>query len=360
MVGQIYARQLFYIIFLIIFPTAVLFLPAFSVGFALQGVWISILLAGVVGLFFAYILLSISKKYPDQNLIKIMEQVFGKYIGKIIGILLGFSTFYLTVLIMREFGVFMQITILNKTPLIVIIWMLLFISACAVRSGLVVIARLADLIFPIFLLALLIILPLLLPSIRTYYLTPVLGTGWEGIFKGSLPPLFWFSEIYILPLLLPFVKEKGQLNKAVYGSTLASIILLIITILIIIAGFGPHMTSRTKFPLFEATSLTHAFFIEQFDIFLVTIWIMGLFMKINIFYFATVYSFGQALNVKSYKSLVLPIGLLMGISSYTLYQNNVQFIRHLSGSGPLLLSLFSIILPLILFVITRFHRRKLT
>lgn len=335
MVGDIHARQLFNIIFFLIFPTALLYLPSFSVGAALQGVWISILIASIGGIFLSFLLLSIYKRNPDKNLLKIIESVFGKYIGKTIGILLALSIFHITGVVIREFGLFLKTTILLQTPLPVLLFIIVFVSACMVRSGLEVIARMADFMIPIVLMSLLIILILLIPSVKLLQLTPFLEAGWGGILKGSLPPLTWFSEIYVVSLLFPFVKQRSQLNKAVYGSMFLIGFLLLIATLFTISVFGIHMTARVKFPLFEAASLAHSFFLEQLDVFLVSIWIIGVFMKTAICFFATIYSLGQVAEVKSYKSLVLPIGLLhflKGERQYEKGQTHPLFSHPISGN----------------------------
>lgn len=358
MYGIIHYRQLIYIIYLTILPTALVFLPSLLVEEAKQGAWASLLLATLFGIVTAILLLGLDQRFPNKNLIEINEILFGKKGRVIAGFLITFSFIHVNSIIIREFVEFMKLTILPRTPNWVFLFITLIIGAYAVHSGLEIIARMADFIMPIVLFSICFLLVFISYNIDSLNLLPVFGTGLKGIIKGSFVPSAWFSEIYIASFLLPYIKQQVKKTYSLIFSLILISVFLIITVMIAIAVTGVEMSGRLTIPIFIASSLGTTLFFEHLDIVFVAVWIVGATIKIIVFYFVAVISLGQTFNIQNEKIFILPIGLLMGILSISLFLNQVDLNNFLRKTFPFYFTLFSFAIPAFTLSVSFFRRTK--
>jgi spore germination protein KB len=65
----------------------------------------------------------------------------------------------------------------------------------------------------------------------------------------------------------------------------------------------------------SARYISVADFIEHVESILAAIWIMGLFVKVTVFYYAVVIGMSQWLNLSDHRAVVLPVGFLIVLMS---------------------------------------------
>lgn len=358
MYGVIHYRQLIYLLFLTILPTALLFLPTLIAEQAKQGAWVSILLACLLGITTSFFILMLDKKFPDKNLVEISEILFGK-IGRVfVGLLLSWTIVHTNSIILREFAEFMKLAILPRTPIWIFVIIKLIILIYAVHSGLEIIGRMADFITPIILLSILIFLLLIVQNADWLNLLPPFGTGGKGILKGSIVPSTWFSEIFLASFLLPYIKQKNKKTFSLIFSMLLITGVLLITFTIVTAVIGVELSSRLTIPIFISSSLGTTLFFEHLDILFVAIWILGATIKIIVFSYFGVICLGQTLKMKNEKFLILPLSLLMGILSISLFENEMHIFHYIRYTFPYHFLLVSLALPAFYLAISFIRRTK--
>jgi len=111
--------------------------------------WLAILLGLIEGILFAFIYISLSKKFPDKSIIKINTIIYGKYPGKIISFLYIIFLIPLISLNLRYFGDFFVNLIMQETPLVAFMITIGLLSTYAVKKGLEVLTRCSFLIISI-------------------------------------------------------------------------------------------------------------------------------------------------------------------------------------------------------------------
>lgn len=57
-------------------------------------------------------------------------------------------------------------------------------------------------------------------------------------------------------------------------------------------------------------------FFENLDSVVMTVWILGMYVKISVFYYATVLGTSQWLELSDYRPIVIPIGMLIAALSF--------------------------------------------
>ena len=354
-------RQLVALVFTFIIATSTLFLPAFVTQHAGQDGWISVLLAGLVGVIVILVVTAVGLRYPDLTLIEYSEIILGKWPGKIVGLIFMVFYLHLTSLIIREVSATISRQILTGSSLESITIILFIISAYAVKKGLEVITRMNILILMLTYFAMFICLALLLRDMNIELLTPVLSKGIMPVVKDSISPAGWFGEVVSIAFLIPFInKPKETRICSIIGIlwasfTLAFLVALIITI------FGANLTPNLTFPTLEAVRIINVSdYIQRAEIIFLIPWVLATILKICFFYYITVMIISRWFKLENISTLVLPVGLLLFSMSLALIKNTVDMTEFLSTAwGTYSLSI-ELGIPILLLIVELIRGKRRT
>ena len=103
--------------------------------FAKNDSWVSVVIGFAASLLIVSIYIALSRRYPGQGLIDINNAVFGKYIGKAVSVLYIFYFISLAFFNTRDLGDFIKSSVLQLTPLMIVLIMFIILCAWAVRKG---------------------------------------------------------------------------------------------------------------------------------------------------------------------------------------------------------------------------------
>ena len=95
---------------------------------AKENAWIAVIFAALLSIPIYLIYSGLMKAYPQKNIYKICEAIFGKYLGKLLTIFLIFNGFYLSAHIFRVLIEFVYTTGLDTTPRLVIIALVVLLT----------------------------------------------------------------------------------------------------------------------------------------------------------------------------------------------------------------------------------------
>lgn len=350
--GKISIRQATLLMVNTVLPTAILFLPAISTRQALQDAWISTLIATTNGVLIALLVITLMRRFPEQTLVQYSEDIMGKFIGKIIG--LGYIWWFLHInaIIVREFGDFMVDVFMPRTPLLVFNAMIVLLAVMAVKSGLEPLGRLNEWIFILNSFILIMIFTFSIPEVRLENLQPVLERGIVPVLRGAYTPTMWFGEIIILGMIFPFITQPQRGYRIALAHLITGAFLLAGAV-ITLGIFGPELLSRFKFPITEVVRLISlGDFLERIEIILAVLWISGVFVKVSIFHYVTVMAAAQWFNLRDYRPLALPLGILNVVLSIHLFEGVADLVEFLSVTIAVYsLSTFEVGIPALLLLI---------
>ncbi len=350
--GKISSRQATLLMAITIMATAILFLPSISTQQALQDAWISVIIATVNGIIISLIVVTLMKRFPKQTIIQYSEEIMGKFIGKIIG--LGYIWFFLSTnaIIVREFGDFLVTAFMPNTPLIVFNSMLIILAILAVRSGLEPLGRLNEWIFILNSFILIFLIVMVLDEINLGNLQPVLEGGITPALKGAYTPTSWFGEIITLSMIFPFLTQPQKGYRIAFGAHIIVGTFLFLGAIQTIGIFGPELMSRFKFPIIQTARLVSiGDFFERIEALVMVIWVGGVFVKVSVFHYVTVMAAAQWFNLKDYRVLVIPLGILNVILSIHLFEGVADLLEFLSITFAVYaLSTFEVGIPLLLLL----------
>lgn len=349
--GKISCSQTVYLLVNLVAATSVVYLPAITAVTAGRDAWLTSVVATAPGVYLALVLCSLGKRFAGQTLIQYLQTLLGTWPGRVLGILYVFYFLYTNGLIVREFGELMVSMVLPRTPLMVLHAVILLLSAYAVRGGLEVLARSMELTVPQMMVFFSVMIALVANQMDLRNLTPLLENGLTPVFKASLPPTGWRGEIILLAMFIPYLARPGQAGRCAIISVFAIGLFLTASSVADISVFGPMMP-RLTFPAFALVrQISVAQFLERVDAVMVIVWVVSMYGKIALFYYAAVLGAAQVANLRDYRPLVLPVGVLLAAYSYQGASNSVELVEHIAKVWPLLALVFEYILPTSLLVL---------
>ena len=273
--------------------------------------WIIVLLSGIYSLVGYYFLSSLLRKYPGKNIIQISHQLGGCIIGKVIGV--GFFLFFLAItsLYLRQFAESFILAILPRTPISVLTIFFLALLVYTTLLGIETLSRVAWLLGPYLLAALIIILFFSLPQSSLNYLTPALGPGPVPLIKYSLANLPIFAEILLLGIFAPLVQDRNKINRIGVFSLLGAITINVGITILTITVFNFAAAQKMIFPVFQLTRLiAYGEFIQRVEAVFVFLWFFWAGIQLGGLFYGTVTSFAQIFRIKNYRPLTLPLAVL--------------------------------------------------
>ncbi|KJD45232.1 GerAB/ArcD/ProY family transporter [Paenibacillus terrae] len=322
---KISARQLMILTTLYTVGSAILIIPSGMAEVAKQDAWMAALVGVVAGLLILYLYIKLASLYPQKTLIGIMEALLGKWLGKAVG-LLFFATFFINapVPVLFYLGNFMTTQMIPETPIQAVNILFALIILLAVRLGLEVIARSAELMFPLFILLYISFTGLIVSNIKLENVQPVLeaGVGPIGSAALSFVSTAFLPHIILLMIFPASVNRFDQARKAIFTGSLIGGLMLVVVVSLAILVLGPDLTSRNIYPSYAlAKKISIGNFLQRIEAIMATMWFISLFFRITLYMHSIVTAITQIFRLKNDRQLVLPLGILLVALSTIVYPN---------------------------------------
>ncbi|WP_235845652.1 GerAB/ArcD/ProY family transporter [Neobacillus novalis] len=356
--GKITAYQMALMIYPTIYATAVLMVPEITGQYVGRDSWAAPILGSLNGFFTAYVLYKLHKMYPNESLIQYSKHIIGPFLSKILGLFYLFFFLYMCGFILKEYSFFIGISLLPKTPMIAIIGSVVIMASLAITGGVEILGRASQLFVPIFILPIPIFTIMLLKDLDPKNVLPILEHGLLPLLQGSAAPQAWFSEVFLISMFLPFLKDPEKGLKWSFISLFAVLLSLVSLNLLTTFLFG-EMTASYTFPVFKAVRIISlSDFFEHLEAGIITIWILGAYIKITVFYYALVLGTAQWLNLSDFKPIVLPFGLLISLFAIWEFANLQEQFEFSKFIFPFYVPFMLTVLPTILLIIAKIRTRN--
>ncbi|WP_055744228.1 GerAB/ArcD/ProY family transporter [Brevibacillus choshinensis] len=355
--GKISASQLGMLLFLAVVASGVMWIPGITGKYAKNDLWLSPIWASLMGVITVFIAFQLHKMYPKQTVVQYSEEILGRLSGKLVSLVIILFYLHITGFIVRSYAEFIVVNFLHKTPISAVVASMIIVCAFAVIGGVEVVGRTAQVFFPFFLIPVF-FMPLLLSDMKLDYLFPVLEHGVVPSLKGALVPGGWFSEMFVMSFFLPYVANHEKGMRSGLWSVFGVMMLLTIINLFILFVLG-RQVGDFLFPVMVAFRyISVAEFFENMESLVMAIWILGMFVKITVFYYVTVIGASQWLRVSEYRSLVLPFGFLIGLFSFWSYPDFNAGLYFDTYAFPFYGPCIQTVLPLLLLIVGALRKRK--
>ncbi|WP_166242222.1 GerAB/ArcD/ProY family transporter [Paenibacillus turpanensis] len=323
---------------------------------AKQDAWIAVLAATLFGVLIMYMYCLLSRLCPGNNLYEMMEASFGKWAAMLLSLPYILYFFYIASRVLRDFSELLVTDVLPQTPIEAISILFMIAVIYILYLGPEVLARSAQIFLPYFILFLLMISAFLLigGDIDLQRLRPILADGLQPIAKAVFPTLigFPFGEAIVITIVMAQFNPLKKLTRTSLWAVVTVGLFLSYHTALKLAVLGPEMAERSTFPLLSAVrEVSIANFIERLDALVVFIMMLGILVKISLFFFSGLKGLEYLFRIP-YRQFIVPTGLLISIFAQLIAGNFSEHIEEGVKFVPLYLHMpFQIGFPLLLLLI---------
>lgn len=244
--------------------------------------WISILLGGLISLFFLLVSMRLTIRFPRKSYLEIAGSIIGKPAAIILIFILGLYTLAFSAYETRAVSVMARTYLFEQTPLEVIVLTFLLVLVYGVSGPSTVLLRLNLMFMPIVFSIALFVLLLNLTFFEMNNLKPVFTTSFHGYLvsmKYTLQAYLGYSLVIIFyNHLLKQNQPRTALKTNVWAMSLIMILYLMffITCVGVFSRAGTNQIIHPPIELAKQIEVPGQFF-ERFESVFFTIWVMTLF-----------------------------------------------------------------------------------
>ncbi|WP_028551644.1 GerAB/ArcD/ProY family transporter [Paenibacillus sp. UNC451MF] len=355
-------RQLFWMMVSTQIIMTILLTTSPAIQSAQQDAWISALLAMGISIGIAYICGKLYTIFPDKSLIEYNRGLLGKWLGGLVSAMYILVWILILAVILKQFSLFITGTIMPKTPVSIIIILMLIVVLYPTLHGVGVIGRICELTGPIILIGVIGPMFLAINEMDRDRLLPIFSdSGYMAIMKGALPTAAFLGDCILILILSSFVDHsKFKVRHSVYG-VMVSGIFTSLSVIVSLLMFGSNVASGYPYPmLMTVRSISIGGIIENLDAVVITIWIMSIFTKLALYLFVAGYGTSQLFGMKNWR---IPVWVIAGVALViALLPTNYEEISVIFPQKVATKYVFPIFMaggPLLLLILGLFKRKKL-
>jgi spore germination protein KB len=246
---------------------------------------------------------------------------------------------------------------LLQTPLTVVSGSMVLASAMAVRSGVEIVGRFAELFLPAFITLFLLIIFPIIPDLHLSNMLPIMGEGMMPSLMGAFVLQAWFSELITASFFLPFVADQKKVTKSILIVLLMIVLTLIVSNLATLLLLG-NVTGSYTYPFLILARYINLFeFFTHLEAIFMAIWVLGAFVKICVFFYVAVLGAAQWLKLSDYRPIVFPFGFLLTLISMWVAPNLQKLNDAISKSVSFAVLTMFVAVPVLLLCLAWGKRR---
>jgi len=328
---------------------------------AKQDSWIAI----IIGILWSVILLLMFSRilslYPGKDLFDILQIVMGKFLGKIISILMIWFAFHDGAIVLSNLLEFTVTLVFPDTPVLVLMIFFTMLVIWSLKAGIEVLGRWAE-FFSWVIISIVLIVPVLsIPQMDINRLKPILSNGMAPLLKGAFSSFsFPFGETVIFTMVFSNISKVKNYKKTFIVGLLVGGSLVLLTSLRNLLVLGSETVSRLYFKSTLSVSLIKLGFLQRLEMTVIIVFIVCVFIKVSIATFAVCNGISKVFSFNDYKFMATPIALLMLSFSSFVYKSSMEMVFFASNVWPYYSFVFEVIIPLIIFIVAEIRSRSST
>lgn len=349
--GIINTNQFVWLLFIIITSISSMQIPGLLIAQAGRDAWLSVIGGWFLDVLLALVYAYMGIRFPGENFVQYSMTILGKKAGKIVGSLFPLFFLLLCAILIRGFSQLMTLFFLPKTPLEVVLFTALFVAAYAARQGIEVMARITELMGPLFVLSIILIAVFVSPHADFARIKPQFDQGIYPFLAGSFLILDFYGVCIMMAMYIPLCNrpENGFLSKFISVSIGAGFVATIVVFVVLVFGF--EQAENMYAPGLELSRIVSlGRFFERVEV----IWMMlatgaGIIASAQLIW---AFSLGtsQILGLSTYKPLVYPTALLVFMLAMASFEAHMDQMSFLQYTYPVLAAFVESGLEIFLFI----------
>lgn len=305
--GKITGVQLVFL--LVAFIQGSILLTSFTTNLTKQDTWLVIIAAFIISVPFSIVFSLLAKRFFGMNLIQILNEVYGPYIGAVISIFYIWDFFLDLLYNTRDLGDFYITFLITDAPINFFIIIFIIVCAYVVSKGIEPLAHVSHIFCAITFFVVISTFLLLIKDMDFSNLLPVLEIPPAKFIQGThIMSIISFGDTVVFFSVMSALKDiKHIVRNNLLGLFIGCLTLLVVTIRnTAVLGINENIMVS---PSFEATRLIDVGnILTRMDILVAIGNTMMMFFKCSIIYYSTVICISEFFRLRTYKPLILPVG----------------------------------------------------
>jgi spore germination protein (amino acid permease) len=254
---------------------------------AKQDAWISVIIAGLFTHVVVMIMIKTLQLYRPTDIYGIHNEVYGKWIGKIVNSLYIVYCLWMFVIVLINYIEVMQTWVFPIVPTWIFSISILLLVIYGVSGGLRVIvgASFFSIILSVWMLG---FIGFPIRFADYHHLLPVMESSITSILKGTHKMTLTVIGFEILYVVYPFLKEREKVSKFAHLGIAGTNLLYLIVILITITYFSPGQLENTIWPTLSLFKIVKLPFIERTEYVAVSFWLLIILPNLMLYFWAAI------------------------------------------------------------------------
>lgn len=355
--ANISMRQTKLLLILQMFNMSMLILPRIAGKMAGHDGYLLPIVGFVLGAIYIWSITALLKRFPNEGIDTIAPKVLTKWIGILVVILYVIKLLVSAGFEVRMFAEMVSQVLLPKTPLPVIILILLFAVYYLIKSGIEACGRMAEVVIYFVFVPLVFILCLVLIKTDFKQLMPFFTARPKGVLAGAYYVSMTFMPLEFLLIIGCLVNKRGQLRPSCMTAIGVISVIEIALIALTFTGVGMVTSTKQLWPvltLMQSIQLPGSF-VENQEIFMMCWWIMSVYMYISGAMYVASLTLSRLIHFHRQNVTVLPlipIVFFISMLPSSLSESYTYLVRFNGQIGIF----FLFILPLVLLIIAKLRK----
>ncbi len=286
--------------------------PTMAVKLVATAEWYMTLVSAVVaavGFIFIYLLL---KRYPENNIMEIYNDVFGRFLGFILSFLLAAVLLIEAAVGIREFAEVQKVYVFPKTPITFIIGAFVAVAVILSFLGLEAVARYTKLVAFSLILAFVIIIILAFQHYQLHRLFPIYGYGLgKTIYHGAMRSSA-YGEVIIVAIIAKSLHGAKEIKKLGFTSLLISEVLVLVAYLAFLLTFSYFFGRELTAPMYVMSSLiNYGVFFQRTESIFLFIWNLTSLISGSVLLYMVLIVYCHMFRIKDKKPLIFPFAIIL-------------------------------------------------
>ncbi|WP_339305171.1 endospore germination permease [Paenibacillus sp. FSL R5-0519] len=342
-------RQIVLLILLLSISGTLIQPHAQAIYYAEQHAYLSYLPVAVVMIASMWMISRVQRRFPNQDLFEALTDRF-PFMGRLAGVMYILFFFFIFARDIRLIGDYVSITLLETTPISIVVLSLMIMAVFIVRGGLGSLIGMAELYVTLFLLNSIIVPFMLIQQINMDNLMPYFHVDVAGVGKGSWYIFSFYGEMIALPFV---VKGSDFRFKPVLWGIIISGLLMMLILVETITSIGVPIASRLVYPSYElARQLQISDFLDRFDLALAAATLPTMITKIAFDLYFVCWGLKRMIPNVSGKVMTGPVALVGFVCAFWFFKNAIQLNRF-TREWTWIAIVFEVLFPIVLFLFLR-------
>jgi len=313
--------------------------------------WAALIGGHILSAAAVFFIVKLALLYPDETFVEYTPRILGKFLAIPLIFIVGVFWALTAARIVRQFADFIQL-ILPQTPIETIIITMLLVSAYIVRHGIEPIARVNEILFPVFITLLGLLILGALFEADFFNLLPLLYSSPKKLAVESISTSLGLEGQETIIMLLPFMIIPKKAYKAAFGALAFNLALRLALFVVCISLFGVELTKTLVWPVEELTrSITiGGTVLSRFDSIFIALWVSVTFTSIIIFHYLSSLTLSRLMKFREPSITVLPLVPVMFFAS--LIPESIVATEDITSYLSIFIGIFTFTVPPLLLLVS--------